>query len=112
VAAGILVALLALAAVAVIVWPLLGRHAAPSEPVEEHTAGGLGEEIERSLHAIREIDFDHRAGNLSDEDFAELDAAERAHAAELLRLRDEQTAKPRRPAKRDKARASQGRDSA
>jgi len=33
--------------------------------------------------------MDHRAGNLSDEDFAELDAAERARAVELMRRADE-----------------------
>ncbi|HJZ60861.1 MAG TPA: hypothetical protein VKD47_01765 [Miltoncostaeaceae bacterium] len=110
-AAGILVALLALAAVALIAWPLLGRRAAAAEPVDDPNAA-LGDEIDRSLHAIREIDFDHRAGNLSDEDFAELDAAERARAAELLRLRDEQAAAAKRPAKRDKARTAKQADSA
>ena len=49
----------------------------------------MDEDLERSLAAIREIEFDHRAGNLSDEDFAELDRAERARAVELLRRRDE-----------------------
>ena len=49
----------------------------------------MQDEIDRSLRAIREIEFDHRAGNLSDEDFAELDGAERAQLATFLRRRDE-----------------------
>jgi hypothetical protein len=32
--------------------------------------------------------MDHRAGNLSPEDFAALDRAERARAVELMRRRD------------------------
>lgn len=51
-------------------------------------ADELEEAIARSLAAIREIDVDHRTGNLSDEDFAALDATERARAAELMRRRD------------------------
>jgi hypothetical protein len=47
------------------------------------------EDLHRSLEAIREIEMDHRAGNLSDEDFAQLDRAERARAVELMRRRDE-----------------------
>ena len=44
----------------------------------------LRESLERSLAAIREIEFDHGAGHLSDEDFAALDAAERARAVDLI----------------------------
>ena len=33
--------------------------------------------------------MDHRAGNLSDDDFAALDAAERARAVELMHRADE-----------------------
>lgn len=46
------------------------------------------EALGRSLAAIREIDADHRAGNLSDEDRRALDAAERVRAAALVRERD------------------------
>ena len=62
----------------------------PQERLYDDQAGRvLQDEIDRSLHAIREIEFDHRAGNLSDQDFAELDSAERAQLATLLRRRDE-----------------------
>lgn len=85
----ILVAAVALAVVAAVAWPLLrARH--QSEPaLDDHAEQALQDEIDRSLRAIREIEFDHRAGNLSDEDFAELDGAERAQLALLLRQRDE-----------------------
>ena len=48
----------------------------------------IDEDLQRSLEAIREIEMDHRAGNLSAEDFAALDAAERARAVELMRRSD------------------------
>lgn len=85
----VLVAAVALAVVAAVAWPLLHeRHQA--EPAgEDEAERALQDEIDRSLRAIREIEFDHRAGNLSDEDFAELDGAERAQLAILLRRRDE-----------------------
>ncbi|MDX6645960.1 MAG: hypothetical protein QOK40_1687 [Miltoncostaeaceae bacterium] len=85
----VLVALVALVLIAVVGWPLI--RPAPGEssaapPDEER--GRLAEEVDRSLTAIREIDFDHRAGHLSDDDFATLDGAERARTAELLRRLD------------------------
>ncbi len=49
----------------------------------------LRETLDRSLAALKEIEFDHRSGHLSDEDFAALDAAERARAVELMRRLDE-----------------------
>ena len=84
----ILVAAVALVVVTAVAWPLL-RERHQSEPTsDDHAGQALRDEIERSLRAIREIEFDHRAGNLSDEDFAELDGAERAQLAVLLRRRD------------------------
>jgi biopolymer transport protein ExbB/TolQ len=86
-----------LVAVAV-AWPLILRDepsaalAAEEQAREADRARDVEEALERSLAAIREIDTDHRAGNLSDEDFAALDRAERARAAELLRQRDADTA--------------------
>lgn len=85
----ILVAMVALAVVASVAWPLVRNRAE-----DARSAGGddrrqaLQDDIDQSLRAIREIDFDHKTGNLGDADFAELDAVERARAAELLRQRD------------------------
>lgn len=85
----LLVAAVALLTVGAIAWPFLHNRAAArdDEPTSRHD-GEIQDEIERSLRAIREIEFDHAAGNLGDADFAELVGAERARAAELLRRRD------------------------
>jgi hypothetical protein len=89
-AGALIVALVALAVVAAVAWPLVARR--PDEPPPDpagEARRGVEEDLERSLEAIREIEMDHRAGNLSDEDFADLDRAERARAVELMRRRDE-----------------------
>lgn len=86
----VIVALVALAVVAAVAWPLVVHRPAQAPPDPSTDARrGVEEDLERSLAAIREIEMDHRAGNLSDEDFAELDRAERARAVELMRRRDE-----------------------
>ena len=80
---------ISVALVALIAWPLVARadsDPAPAEQMDDLMA--IEEELERSLDAIREIEMDHRAGNLSDEDFAALDRDERARAVELMRRRD------------------------
>lgn len=87
--AAILLAVATLVLVLVVAWPLVRgagdvSDAAPAQRALE----GVDEELARSLAAIREIELDHRAGNLSDEDFAELDRDERARAVELMRRRD------------------------
>jgi hypothetical protein len=86
----LIVAAVALVAVAVVAWPLVTHMAddAPEDPVAE-ARRAIDEDLQRSLDAIREIDMDHRAGNLSDADFAALDGAERARAVELMRRADE-----------------------
>jgi hypothetical protein len=85
----VLVAAVALLLIAAVGWPLIrpavGESSAP--PPDEERAR-LEEDVERSLAAIREIEFDHRAGHLSDADFATLDGAERARTADLLRRLD------------------------
>jgi hypothetical protein len=91
---GILIgALAALVVVAAVAWPLVTHRAEdpPDDPVDD-ARRTAEEDLQRSLAAIREIDMDHRAGNLSDEDFAALDGAERARAVELMRRADELSA--------------------
>jgi hypothetical protein len=86
----LLVAAVALAVVVAVAWPLLHERAqADGSSADDQANRALQDEIDRSLRAIREIEFDHRAGNLSDEDFSELDGAERAQLATLLRRRDQ-----------------------
>jgi hypothetical protein len=85
----LLVAAVALAVVALVAWPLLRDRPDTATGVAGDLGGQeLQDEIDRALRAIREIEFDHAAGNLSDTDFAELDAVERARAADLLRRRE------------------------
>ena len=86
----LIVAIAALAVIALVAWPLIGAEpdAPPPDPREE-ALREAEEQLARSLEAIREIEMDHRAGNLSDADFTALDAAERARAVELLRRVDE-----------------------
>ena len=95
VAAVLLAVLAGAGAVLAVGWPLLRREdterrrALEEEAAAVDRAGALDEAIERSLASIREIEADHRAGHLSDEDHAELDRLERARAAVLIRRRDE-----------------------
>ena len=88
-AGALILAAVALAQVEALAWPLVARRdeRAPVDPGAD-ARRALEEDLARSLGAIREIEMDHRAGNLSDEDFAELDRAERARAVELMRRRD------------------------
>lgn len=82
------IALLSVLLVALIAWPLVARASAPVPEGGDDDLRAVEEELERSLDAIREIEMDHRAGNLSDEDFQALDREERARAVDLMRRRD------------------------
>jgi hypothetical protein len=86
----LIVAVAALVVVALVAWPLIGAapDAPPPDP-DDDARRDLDEQLAGALEAIREIEMDHRAGNLSDEDFSALDAAERARAVELMRRADE-----------------------
>ncbi|MGB0730909.1 MAG: hypothetical protein ACPHQB_06375 [Miltoncostaeaceae bacterium] len=84
----VLIAILSVLAVAMVAWPLVGRAPAPVPVGQGDDRRAVEEELQRSLDAIREIEMDHRAGALSDEDFRALDADERARAVALMRRRD------------------------
>jgi tetratricopeptide (TPR) repeat protein len=94
---------LALLALALVLWPLLrqgagaaGRPTSPADRREEM------EEEKRALYrALKELDFDHEAGHLSEEDHATLRARYEARAAQILQALDalprgEAAAEPRR----------------
>ncbi len=90
----VLVVILTLGVACAVAWPLVrGRDGGDAETrrgtEDEERAREVRETLDRSLAAIKEIEFDHRSGHLSDEDFAALDAAERARAVELIRRLDE-----------------------
>jgi len=87
----VFIALLSVLLVALVAWPLITRAATPVPEGGDDDRRAVEEELERSLDAIREIEMDHRSGNLSDEDFQALDREERARAVELMRRRDAMT---------------------
>ena len=88
----VLIALISVLLVALIAWPLLRGAPGEQPAAEADDLRAVEEELQMSLDAIREIEMDNRAGNLSDEDFAALDREERARAVELMRRRDALTA--------------------
>ena len=51
----------------------------------ERRALELAEERDRSLAALKELEFDHRTGKISDDDYRELVGPLRRRAAEALR---------------------------
>jgi hypothetical protein len=77
-------------AAAVIAWPIVRGDQLPDEAVTaaDEERKRVDDDLQRSLASIKEIEFDHASGHLSDDDFSELDAEERARAIELLRERD------------------------
>jgi hypothetical protein len=64
----------------------------PSPPPEEPIGvAELEAAREAKYRELRDAELDHRTGKLSDEDYAELDAALRAEAIEILRGIDRAT---------------------
>ena len=86
----VLAAVLAVIAVLVVARPFL-RDPAPAsdvldEPNElERRRLSLAEERDRALAALKELEFDHRTGKISDEDYRSLVGPLRRRAAEALR---------------------------
>ena len=86
----VLGAVLAVAAVVFVSRPFLREPAARrdrlGEPDElERRRLELAEERDRALAALKELEFDHRSGKISDEDYSELVGPLRRRAAETLR---------------------------
>jgi hypothetical protein len=86
----VIAALLAAASVVYVARPFL-REPDPEvdrldEPGElERRALALAEERDRALAALKELEFDHRTGKVSDEDYRGLVGPLRLRAAEALR---------------------------
>ena len=84
--------LLAVACVVIVALPFLRR---PGLPAAEDRLGEpdaferrrleLAEERDRALAALKELEFDHRTGKVSDEDYRALVGPLRREAAEALR---------------------------
>jgi hypothetical protein len=84
---------LAVACVALVAWPFLREPAATDDrlarPDElEQRRLALAEERDRALAALKELEFDHRTGKVSDEDYRSLVGPLRRRAAEALRALD------------------------
>jgi hypothetical protein len=109
-AAVILAVLLALACVAIVARPFL-REPAPEDdrlaelPAAERERLRLVEERDRALAALKELEFDHRTGKVSDDDYRELVAPLRRQAAEALRALEPKGPQAGRPARREDVRA-------
>ena len=86
----VLGALLAVACVVFVARPFLREPVAEDDrlaelgPLERRTLE-LAEERDRVLAALKELEFDHRTGKISDEDYRELVGPLRHRAAETLR---------------------------
>lgn len=97
-AALVLGALLAIASVLLVAAPFLREPDAPADRdrLGEPGAAGrrrleLAEERDRTLAALKELEFDHRTGKVSDEDYAALVGPLRRQAADVLRALDRGT---------------------
>jgi tetratricopeptide (TPR) repeat protein len=101
---GVIAALLiGVPALAFALWPLLSRRGAGGVlPLAPDARESLLERKRAALRALRELDFEHEAGHVADDDHAELRARYEAEAAEILTALDQlEPAPARRPAARD-----------
>ena len=93
----VLAAILAVAAVLFVARPFLrepepadDRLDQPGALERRHLA--LAEERDRALAALKELEFDHRTGKITDEDYRALVGPLRRRAAETLRALEPRTA--------------------
>ena len=89
----VLAAFVAVAAVLVVAGPFLrepvAREDALGAPKEAaRRALALAEERDRALAALKELEFDHRTGKLTDADYRELVGTYRRRAAAALKALD------------------------
>ncbi len=101
----VLAALLAVVCVVVVALPFLRELEPVSDTLDEVDVGAqrhmeLIEARDRSLAALKELEFDHRTGKISDPDYRESVGPLRAQVAQALRALD---AAGREPGERSKA---------
>jgi len=84
------IVIIALPALAFILWPLLRSGTAPGGilPIPQDRSDELNEEKRAIYRALKELEFDHQAGHLSPDDYAELRARYEAQAAHVLKELD------------------------
>ena len=88
-------ALLAVACVLLVAVPFLREPGSADDRLDEAAAGErerivLAEERDRALAALKELEFDHRTGKVSDDDYRAQVGPLRRRAAEALRALDPQ----------------------
>jgi hypothetical protein len=98
-------ALLALASVIFVARPFLREPETARDTLPEPSPAAddvvrLREERDRTLAALKELEFDHRTGKISDADYRELVGPLRRHAAETLRALE-----PKEPSAPDRTKA-------
>jgi hypothetical protein len=103
--------MLAVACVVFVARPFLRDPEGAADVLDEpdearRRALGLAEERDRALAALKELEFDHRTGKVSDEDYRALVGPLRAHAMAALRAVDGR--RPAQPEPRE-SRARAGR---
>jgi len=86
----VLAAILTVVCVVAVALPFLREHRPADDVIEEPSAVAarqldLAERRDRALAALKELEFDHRTGKISDEDYRELVGPLRREAAEALR---------------------------
>jgi hypothetical protein len=81
----VLGALLAVAAVAFVARPFLRPAEAREEPGPDPERVRLLDERDRALAALKELEFDHRTGKISDDDYRSAVGPLRAQAAAALK---------------------------
>ncbi len=87
-AALVLGALLAVAAVLYVARPFLSRSVEEGLTEPEPGRLALEEERDRALAALKEVEFDHRTGKISDGDYRRLVGELRREAADALHALD------------------------
>ena len=100
-AALIVAAILAVACVVVVALPFLREPSARNDRLDapderERRRLAFAEERDRALAALKELEFDHRTGKISDEDYRALVGPLRRRVADSLRALDGRT-ESRRP---------------
>ena len=103
----VLGALLAAVCVVFVARPFLREPSPDSDRLdepspEERRALALAEERDRALASLKELEFDHRTGKVSDEDYRALVGPLRARALAALRALEPS---PGRPPRKGRARA-------
>ncbi len=84
------IVVIALPALAFILWPLLRKGEGPRGilPIPQDRSDELNEEKRATYRALKELEFDYQAGHLSPDDYAELSARYEAQAAQVLKQLD------------------------